>query len=594
MSAVGLGKAVLMDAFQPEAVLESPDTGHGTERGSLEGGAFEANTPASRSTIQSPAIGADWSKSADYLEKTMYLGIDGGPTSPSTMDSQLSKSCLRGRLMQASRREADARLEANMLTADIGELSALLQQANSSLMYEKWRNKLLEQAIAAKDAKIQELQAESKCKADDPQNSRALRHAVKRADHAEEQVVQLEQQLKLVRRQTARSPRRPAEEVAAAAHSAQPQRTPGTARPAQRLRSAKDPWTARLLGGGQQGPQIGGAPTDHESRASAAAARPPHAPPADVLLLQGALRQAYATSECLVRSRRLGSKYAQRSRNASADSTHGGTSSADESGQSFRRHAAHANRRALDTVDVRASLEAEQRHRWGRRSHHRRARPATANPLGLRHHDQAASSMETRNWGASVTPEDNQGPSSPSQHMRYLLSAFDSHIANTRMLSSPPLPRSVSPPVCPVNINFHGTTGNGATLSHGAPQDQGDGEVPVQYHAGQEHEVAHSEHFCHGTGAVGHLTSQDEMRTNQAHQMQQQAALDHAGACRHRPTGRRHRFGSPPRVSASDIVPPEKVRAEALRQARIEYFADVQRIKQKRLQDWGQMFGQPP
>jgi len=52
--------------------------------------------------------------------------------------------------MQASRREADARLEADMLTADISELSLKLHQANSSLLHERQRNELLKEAIAVR------------------------------------------------------------------------------------------------------------------------------------------------------------------------------------------------------------------------------------------------------------------------------------------------------------------------------------------------------------------------------------------------------------------------------------------------------------
>lgn len=47
-------------------------------------------------------------------------------------------------------------------------------------------------------------------------------------------------------------------------------------------------------------------------------------------------------------------------------------------------------------------------------------------------------------------------------------------------------------------------------------------------------------------------------------------------------TGRRPKYGDA-RRRVEDVTPPEHVREDALRQARVEYHADVQRIKQKRL-----------
>lgn len=48
-------------------------------------------------------------------------------------------------------------------------------------------------------------------------------------------------------------------------------------------------------------------------------------------------------------------------------------------------------------------------------------------------------------------------------------------------------------------------------------------------------------------------------------------------------TGRRPKTGGMRQNSM--VVPPEKVGADELRQTRLEYFADVQRIKEKRLRD---------
>lgn len=52
--------------------------------------------------------------------------------------------------MDASRREADARMEADMLAADIAELNDQFQKARTALMQEQQRRKLLEQAVAVR------------------------------------------------------------------------------------------------------------------------------------------------------------------------------------------------------------------------------------------------------------------------------------------------------------------------------------------------------------------------------------------------------------------------------------------------------------
>lgn len=180
--------------------------------------------------------------------------------------------------------------------------------------------------------------------------------------------------------------------------------------------------------------------------------------------------------------------------------------------------------------------------------------------------------------------------SSPSQHMRQLLSELDSHITHTRMLSSPPPASPPPPPVCPVNITFHGTAGDRPMVSHGVSHGADDGGMCEQHDARRQEEARYSADACHAADDVGCQRGQQEAH---AHQLQQHAMVQSMRR-RHSPPGRRPRFGSRPRISASDIVPPEKVEEEALKQTRIDYFADVQRIKQKRLQDWGQMFGQAP
>lgn len=55
-----------------------------------------------------------------------------------------------------------------------------------------------------------------------------------------------------------------------------------------------------------------------------------------------------------------------------------------------------------------------------------------------------------------------------------------------------------------------------------------------------------------------------------------------------RSPGRRAKYVRP-RQSASEVIPPERVAEEALRTTRMEYFADLQRIQQKRMRD-GSMF----
>lgn len=67
------------------------------------------------------------------------------------MEYHQNKSRVRGRLMQASRREVDARMEADLLAADIAELTDQLQQANASLMQEQRHRKLLLDAVAVRN-----------------------------------------------------------------------------------------------------------------------------------------------------------------------------------------------------------------------------------------------------------------------------------------------------------------------------------------------------------------------------------------------------------------------------------------------------------
>lgn len=51
-----------------------------------------------------------------------------------------------------------------------------------------------------------------------------------------------------------------------------------------------------------------------------------------------------------------------------------------------------------------------------------------------------------------------------------------------------------------------------------------------------------------------------------------------------RSPGRREKYSVRPRVSASDVVPPERVAEDALRATRVQYFADLQRLQEKRQQ----------
>lgn len=94
----------------------------------------------------SRAIANTWNKPPHHLEKTVYLDV----TDAGSMESQHSKLRVRGRLMQASRREADARLEADMLAADIAELNDQFQKASTALKQEQQQRQLLEQAIVVR------------------------------------------------------------------------------------------------------------------------------------------------------------------------------------------------------------------------------------------------------------------------------------------------------------------------------------------------------------------------------------------------------------------------------------------------------------
>lgn len=183
--------------------------------------------------------------------------------------------------------------------------------------------------------------------------------------------------------------------------------------------------------------------------------------------------------------------------------------------------------------------------------------------------------------------------SSPSHHMRQLLTDFDSHITHARMLASPPWkppppPAPAPSPICPVNITFHGSPGAGPELSHGCHEGNDTGPPAQQQQRGgvQHHQAIPSpEHTRCGISSEGYTQQVIAAR---------HCPQDGTGIHRQQGSNRRRQFGSRPRISAASIVPPEKVAEEALRQARIDYFADVQRIKQKRVQDWGQMFGQAP
>lgn len=184
-------------------------------------------------------------------------------------------------------------------------------------------------------------------------------------------------------------------------------------------------------------------------------------------------------------------------------------------------------------------------------------------------------------------------PTSPSQHMRQLLTEVDSHIMHARMMtapqSPPPPPAPTPPPACPVNITFHGAPAGEAAIRHGAHELSGAGPQPQQASREQYAAVA-------GVEPDHHPNTDDRglgQQITPAHGRPQPRA-DESRPHRQNSTARRHRLGSRPRISASDIIPPQAVAEDALRQARIDYFADVQRIKQKRLQDWGQMFGQAP
>lgn len=174
--------------------------------------------------------------------------------------------------------------------------------------------------------------------------------------------------------------------------------------------------------------------------------------------------------------------------------------------------------------------------------------------------------------------------------MQRLLTDFDSHITHARMLASPPRatplpPAPAPPPGCPVNITFHGSPGALPELTRG--QHEGGDTGPQAQQSGR---------VQHHPAVPGPELTRREAPISDAQQAITTMQCPQHGARLHwqQDPNRWRRHVCRPRMSASDIVPPEKVAEEALRQARIEYFADVQRIKQKRVQDWGQMFGQTP
>lgn len=126
-----------------------------------------------------------------------------------------------------------------------------------------------------------------------------------------------------------------------------------------------------------------------------AEARPPQAPTADVLLLQGALRQAHDTSQRLLRQggRRLQHKHTHRRRDrelgSSADAQSSTTVTADDTVP--MPSAAYA----IGVCDAPHPRAAHPESRRNRGSRERRARPATAAPSGLSRHPGVTGSLDS-------------------------------------------------------------------------------------------------------------------------------------------------------------------------------------------------------
>lgn len=164
--------------------------------------------------------------------------------------------------------------------------------------------------------------------------------------------------------------------------------------------------------------------------------------------------------------------------------------------------------------------------------------------------------------------------------MEQLLTKIDDNIGKTRMLSSPHprhhSPDQPAPPSHTVYSHYHTPCDPQAQLDAGAHQHANQINTAPRrpYHSSHQQQGAAcaADHAYHGDEQPNMLScSQFLQQSRQPGQP--------------RSPGRREKYGVRPRVSASDVVPPERVAEDALRATRMQYFADLQRLQQKRQSD---------
>jgi hypothetical protein len=169
--------------------------------------------------------------------------------------------------------------------------------------------------------------------------------------------------------------------------------------------------------------------------------------------------------------------------------------------------------------------------------------------------------------------------------MERLLTQVDDNIGKARTLSPPPGPRRRSPvqPDPPTHairqIQYHdpvdGLAQQGSPFRTEAPGN------------------THPAHICgasqqlEGDNCTAAAVHYDSGQTGMLSCSQYLQQVRYPG--QRRSPGRREKYGVRPRVSASEVVPPERVAEEDLRTTRIQYFADLQRLQQKRLQSADRM-----
>lgn len=166
-------------------------------------------------------------------------------------------------------------------------------------------------------------------------------------------------------------------------------------------------------------------------------------------------------------------------------------------------------------------------------------------------------------------------PSSPTRQMEQLLAKVDENIGQARNLKISPPPSYPVQPFSPSHIVHNHYHGPGESLLQQGP---GVHQSSTQPH--HPYSTSHQHLGATCTVEQGHNDNGQAGMISCSQYLEQARELGQP-----RSPGRREKSGRRPRVSASDIVPPERVAEEALRTTRMQYFADLQRLQQKRLQD---------